>query len=309
MSQLVLGIDGGGTKTLATICDLYGQKLGVGQAGASNIDDVGPELATQNIAQAVNSARAEAKLETEPFASAFLGLAGIVSPEDRQLVRGIATSLNLAPIIEVDHDCCIALAGGLSGREGIVLIVGTGSSCYGRNVAGQTWRAGGWGSLVSDEGSGYDIGRQSLIAAVRAIDGRGATTGLTNLMLELLGVTHPDQILHRLYVTGLTRTEIAAFAPPVLALAEQGDAIALEILRRGWQQLSECVVAVAKKLGLEQSEIVLVGGISNSWVKTSIQSVILESLPKCKVVEPELSPVLGACLLARRLLESNQRSI
>ena len=302
MKQFVLGIDGGGTKTLATICDSDGLVLGSGQAGAANIDDVGIQTATLNIAQAVAEARAAAQLELAPFASAFLGLAGIVSPKDRELVYGIAKRLDLAPIVEADHDCRIALAGGLSGREGIVLIVGTGSSCYGRNAAGQTWRAGGWGWLISDEGSGYDIGKQSLMAVVRAIDGRGAKTGLTDLMLGLLGITHPDQMLHRLYLTGLTRAEIAALAPPVLELARQGDTVALELLHRGWQQLSECVVAVAKKLELEQAEIVLVGGISSSWAKPFIQSAIIEALPNCKITEPELSPVLGACLLARRLL-------
>jgi glucosamine kinase len=305
MKQAVLGIDGGGTKTLATICDLHGSVLGSGQAGASNIDDVGLEIATQNITLAVSKARAEANFAPEPFAAAFLGLAGVVSHQDRQMVLGLARSLELAPIIEVDHDCRIALAGGLTGREGIVLIVGTGSSCYGRNSIGQTWRAGGWGSLISDEGSGYDIGRQSLIAAVRGIDGRGAKTGLTDLMLRLLGITDPDQILHRLYVTGLSRAEISALAPPVLALAEQGDRIALEILQRGWHQLAECVLAVAKKLELEQSEVVLVGGISSSWARTYIQTAILKSLANCKITQPEMSPVLGACLLARRLLELN----
>ncbi len=303
MTEFVLGIDGGGTKTLAAICDSTGQVLGTGQAGASNIDDVGLKAATQNIAQAVSKARAEAKLEAAKFSAAFLGLAGIVSHEDRQLVHGIAKTLDLAPLVGVDHDCRIALAGGLSGRAGIVLIVGTGSSCYGVNQKGLAWRSGGWGSLISDEGSGYDIGKQSLIAAVRDIDGRGAKTGLTDLMLSSLGISNPDQILHRLYVTGLTRAEIAALAPPVLELAQNGDAVALAILRKGWVQLSECVVAVTQKLKLEPPEIVLVGGIAtgNSWVKQELQNVILKALPQAKFSNPELSPVLGACLLAQGL--------
>jgi N-acetylglucosamine kinase-like BadF-type ATPase len=138
MSSLVLGIDGGGTKTLASICDTQGHVLGMGTAGPSNIDDVGLEIASQNIAQAVSAARAQAKLEPQIFDAAFLGLAGIVSEPDREVVRGIARKLELATYAQtgVDHDCRIALAGGLAGRPGVVLIVGTGSSCFGVNAVG-----------------------------------------------------------------------------------------------------------------------------------------------------------------------------
>ncbi len=308
MSQLVLGIDGGGTKTLATICDSSGQVLGVGRGGASNIDDVGLEQATQNIQRAVDAARAQANLEPRAFDAAFLGLAGIVSERDRELVRGLARKLELAAPehLGVDHDCCIALAGGLSGRAGIVLIVGTGSSCFGVNSHGDSWRAGGWGSLLSDEGSAYFLGRESLIASVRALDGRGPNTTLAATMLEQLDVHQPDDLLHRIYVTGLSRLEIAALAPVVLEVANGGDAVALELLKRGSILLAECVNAVAKQLHLEHEavEIAAVGGLyaASALLRSELQRAVLESLPKSRMTQPELPPVLGACLLALRLL-------
>jgi N-acetylglucosamine kinase-like BadF-type ATPase len=101
-------------------------------------------------------------------------MAGVVSPTDRAIMANIAQSLTLAPAdrVGVDHDCRIALAGGLSGRPGMVQIAGTGSSTFGVNASGESWRAGGWGQLISDEGSGYWLGVQAMQTAVRAFDGR-----------------------------------------------------------------------------------------------------------------------------------------
>jgi glucosamine kinase len=310
MTQLVLGVDGGGTKTLATICDSSGQVLGVGRGGASNIDDVGLEQATVNIQQAVTAAQQQANLEPRPFDAAFLGLAGIVSTHDRELVRSLAARLELtAPeYLGVDHDCRIALAGGLSGRAGIVLIAGTGSSCYGVNAAGGSWRAGGWGSLISDEGSAYFLGRESLVASVRSLDGRGPDTKLAAIMLEQLGVQQPDNLLHRIYVTGLSRLEIAALAPLVLEVANNRDAVALEILERGCALLAECVKAVAKRLQLEHDacEVVAVGGLYNAseLLQQKLRQQILGFLPGAHITQPELSPVLGACLLALEMINA-----
>ncbi len=295
-----LGIDGGGTKTLAAICDADGHVLGKGLSGPSNIDDVGFEMATANIAQAVRIARAVADCDPQPFAGAFLGLAGVVSQRDRALVHGIAQRLELSAQTGVDHDCRIALAGGLAGRSGAVLIVGTGSSCYGVNDAGDSWRSGGWGSLISDEGSGYFLGREGLIAAVRSIDGRGPTSSLAGALLRFLRVMQPDDLLHRLYVEGLTRTEIAALAPTVLECAADGDDAALEIVERGSDLLTECVAAVAKHLRLERFELVVVGGLyeESLLVQNMLQGTLLGHVPQCRIASPELPPVLGACLLA-----------
>lgn len=297
-----LGVDGGGTKTLAAICDADGRVLGSGLGGPSNVGDVGLEPATANIAQAVSAARVAANLEPHPFAGAFLGLAGVVSTRDRALVHGIAQRLELAAPdrIGADHDCRIALAGGLTGRSGAVLIVGTGSSCYGVNGAGESWRSGGWGSLISDEGSGYFLGREGLIAAVRSLDGRGPTSSLAGALLGSLGVTQPDELLHRLYVAGLTRTEIAALAPITLECAVSGDAAALEIAQRGSDLLAECVAAVAQQLRLERFELAVVGGLysASPLVQRSLRDSLKRCVPQCRIVAPQLPPVLGACLLA-----------
>lgn len=305
---MVLGVDGGGTQTRAAICDLEGRVLGTGLGGPTNIDDVGLPAARTHLRQAVQDARTNAQLDERPFEATFLGMAGIVSAQDRAQVQEMACSLNLAPPerIGVDHDCRIALAGGLAGRPGIVLIVGTGSSCYGRTADGRSWRAGGWGWLISDEGSGYFLGREGLAAAARALDGRGPPTALAAALLEHLGVQRPEELLHRLYVAGLSRSEIAALAPKVLVEAQGGDPVALELLSRGAALLSECVQAVAQHLYGDPTsvELVVQGGLyaGSKLFRAKVNKAVLVQVPGCRMVSPELPPVLGACLLAYQML-------
>ncbi len=223
-----LGVDGGGTKTHALITDAHGALLGEGYAGSSNYHDQGVAGARDAIVSAVDGARRAAALSPQPFNAAFLGLGSIVSETDRAVIRGIARELALAPPdrVGVDHDARVALAGGLSGRPGMVLIAGTGSICYGRTADGESWRAGGWGPLLADEGSGYWLGLRALRIAAESYDGRLPPGVLTGRVLAALGIAEMDDLMHRVYVAGLSRAEIAALGPLTLAAAAEGDAAA-----------------------------------------------------------------------------------
>lgn len=299
----VLGIDGGGTRTRAALLGPNREILGEGEGGPSNIDDVGEAAARDNIAAAVDAARDRAGLARGPFAAAFLGMAGVTSDHDRAVIRRIALTLSLAPEtrIGVDHDCRIALAGGLSGRPGIVLITGTGSSCYGRTTDGAHWLAGGRGHLVSDEGSGYWYGLQAIRAAVRHFDGRGPRTVLHDQVVDALAITDIDGLMHRLYVIGVSRAEIASLAPLVIAAAEAGDAAARALFQIGARDLAECVAAVAHRLGFDQGEfgLALTGGLSQAEVaRAPLVAALAERLPGCRPTLAEQPPVIGAALLA-----------
>lgn len=301
--QPVLGIDGGGTRTRAAIMDEAGRVLGQGEAGPSNIDDIGEAAAQANIGLAVAAARAQAGVEARPFMAAFLGMAGVTSDHDRAAIRRIAAALELAPAArtDVDHDCRIALAGGLSGRPGIVLITGTGSSCYGRTAGGAHWLTGGRGHLISDEGSGYWYGLNAIRAAVRHYDGRGPNTILHNQILAALGIPSIDEVMHRVYVVGLSRAEIAALAPIVIAAAEARDGVALALFENGARELVDCVVAAAEHLGLDEgpSELALCGGLAQAAVaRQPLLAELDRRLPTCRATLAEQPPVVGACLLA-----------
>ncbi len=306
MSHFVLGVDGGGTKTQAAILDEGGQVCATGLGGPSNYDDIGLDQARANIAQAVAVARRRGGLDEAPFSAAFLGLAGVVSARDRAAGHTIAADLRLAvpERIGIDHDCRIALAGGLSGRPGIVLIAGTGSSCYGLNAAGENWRSGGWGSRIGDEGSGYWLGLQALISAVRAYDGRGEATRLQADILTTLGLADMNDIMHRLYVDNMARSEIAALGPLVLEAAGTGDGQAKALIGQACADLADCVRAVAGHLGFSGTcEVALVGGLvqGDPHFAQTLRGAIQQRLPQSRCQRAELPPVLGAGILALQL--------
>lgn len=302
MTRYILGIDGGGTRTRAAIVNENGRFCGLGVAGPSNYDDVGAERAQANIAAAVAQAREKAGLAPRPFAAAFLGMAGVVSDADRRIIRQIARSLDLAPAncVGVHHDIHIALAGGLMGEPGIALIAGTGSSCYGRNADGQEWRAGGWGHLLADEGSGYWLGLNAMRCAVNAHDGRGPATALLETIVNTLALPHINDIMHRLYGRGMSRAEIAALAPQVIETAQNGDQVANNLLEQAARDLVHCVVTVARHLDMaEACNLILIGGLMGveNGVVRPLTALLREQLPACQIRQPILPPVLGACLL------------
>lgn len=309
MTQYVLGIDGGGTKTHAAIIDDRGRLCGTGLGGPSNYDDVGVATAQAGIEQAMDAARRMAGLPLASFAAAFLGMAGVVSSQDRAMIREIARNLELAQPdrVGVDHDCRIALAGGLNGRPGIVVIAGTGSSCYGRTAAGEGWRAGGWGQLISDEGSSYWLGVQAMKAAVSAYDGRIERTLLLERVQDRLRLADMNDIMHRIYHTGLSRAEIAALAPLVIGAARAGDEVAQGLIEQGAQDLAECVLAVARRLGFTDGpcELALTGGLfrAGDTFTQPLKDAVWERLLHCRITPAEAPPVLGACVLALQSLD------
>lgn len=306
--ETVLGIDGGGTKTAAVILNRQGRVLGYGVGGPSTYGVVPLEVTRASIAEATRAAAATAGLEPSSFAATFLGLGNVVGETDRSAVREIAHSLGLAERdhIGVDHDIRIALAGGLSGRPGIVVIAGTGSSCFGVNTAGDSWRSGGWGPLIDDEGSSYWLGIQAMRAAVFDYDGRGQRTLLTQSVCDRLAITCMDDLMNRLYADEMSRTAIAALAPLVFEAAGRGDAVAKSIIRHGCEALADCAHAVARRIGLDAgpSELAITGGQVNAGdlLLVPFREALAQRLPACQVKEAELTPAIGAALLALRML-------
>lgn len=306
--DLVLGIDGGGTKTAAVIVDSAGHVLGSGEGGPSTYGVVPLEVTRHSIATAVAAAARQAGLFTHKFSAAFLGLGNVASQTDRRAVHAMALELGLASsgTIGVDHDIRIALAGGLSGRPGLVMIAGTGASCFGMNAAGATWRAGGWGPLIDDEGSSYWLGLQAMRAAVLDFDGRGLTTQLTQAVVDCLALGEMNEIMNRLYAAEMTRTEIAALAPLVFTTARQGDAVAQRLINQGCAAMAECAWAVAQRLDLAQaaSELAIVGGLTNAGKAflAPFKAAVTARLPRCAVHLAEFSPAIGAAFLALQML-------
>jgi N-acetylglucosamine kinase-like BadF-type ATPase len=193
----------------------------------------------------------------------------------------------------------------LEGRPGIVQILGTGSSCYGRNALGADWLAGGRGHLISDEGSGNWMGLHAMRAAVRAYDGRDPATPLLGDVLAVLGIESIEEILHRIYVVGLSRAEMATLGPLVVQRAMEGDPAARQIVDRGAFETAECVAAVARRLGMTDGPcaVCAVGGMLQAGpiVAERFAAEVVRLLPTAMVRPATLPPVLGAAILAMEL--------
>ena len=306
--KFVLGIDGGGTSTRAVLAKTNGEVLGYGRGGSSNYDDIGIEATQENICLAVDQAWENYGHSSQPANAIFLGMAGVVSKSDRSVIEGIATSAKLSDpnFIGIDHDIRIALAGGLALQPGIVLIAGTGSSCYGRNASGRSCRVGGWGYLLDDEGSSYYLGLEAIRAVVRSADGRLDSTALSEPVMAALGLDDYQEIMHRVYHPPMSRTKIAGLAPLVLETAQQGDEIARKIIQNGQNELAQLVEVAAQRLAPHPDELLVTvtGGLAHSgnYFKQGLYEVIRSHVPSATIQEPLLHPVIGAVLLAIELL-------
>jgi len=309
--QIVIGVDGGGTSTRVALATREGEILGIGTAGAGNYHDVGAEVVGANIAQALSEAWAMTCMPAQRADAAFLGLGSVASAEDRATILRVAEDLSLAEngMIGVDHDLRVALAGGLVGKPGIILIAGTGASCFGRADDGRTWRAGGWGPLLDDVGSSGWLGLQSMIATVRAYDGRGKPTILSSLVLQALEIEDIDQIMFRIDGQGLTRREMGKLATLVTESAAEGDLVAQEIIAAGTEELATLIATVSNTLDLSTSmqtvPVAVTGGLTNAGAIffDPLREAVQRFAPSCEIAEPKLPPVLGAVLVALQSLE------
>jgi N-acetylmuramic acid 6-phosphate etherase len=251
-SNLYLGVDGGGSHTVALLASAADSGrwavLGRGEAGPSNRQAVGDERAFGALGEAVAEAFATAGLPRGPVAAACLGLAGAGRAEDRELVRAWARRADLAREVEVTTDAAILLAAGTPDGWGLALVAGTGSIAFGRAADGRSARAGGWGYLLGDEGSGYALALAGLRAVARAADGRGPATALTERLLGKLGLQRPPELVAALYGGAWDRTSLAALAPLVVEAAK-GDEVAASVVAEAARELAQTAAAVVHALG------------------------------------------------------------
>lgn len=308
--RLVLGIDGGGSKTAVRIAviddDGKLDVLGHGHGGPSNMRAVGRAHAEINLDVAVDAALAAAGTANETIDCAVLGLAGSSLPDVQSSIQAWAKKRALANAIDIVHDAEPVLAAGVPGGIGIALIVGTGSAAVGRNSEGESIVAGGWGHWFGDAGSGYDIGRRALAAVADATDGVGSETELVDRILKQLQTTNPREMLMRLGRSGDMSREIASLAPTVLHAAEDGDATSIQIVTAAASGPAQLVRATAWRLGFRKGvPLAIAGGIvcSNAMYRDVMLNALRELGTEPVTVAVVHDPVEGCLLMARdRLL-------
>lgn len=255
--RLFLGVDGGGSKTAAVIVDSMGSEVGRGSSGSGNYAAVGLESAVRNITEAVQQARAA--VPGISLTSAWIGLAGVDRPADMEILSPHLSKL--ASGMKLTNDAELALSP-LPGVVGVAVVVGTGAIAVGRNSQGKTARAGGWGHIIGDEGSGYDLGCRALQAVIRAYDGRGRRTSLTERVLERWELSDPTGIIGRVY-PDTDKAEIARLSSLVFSEARAGDEIAREMVEDAATEICLSIEAVARHLDLPSENLALsfIGGL------------------------------------------------
>ncbi len=307
--DLLLAVDGGGTKTLAVVADLEGQVLGRGLGPGSNPYTVGFVHFAEAVTEAVQTALRPVLGPAADgiggasgrIAAACFGMAGVDSPEDEAAVSAWVRQQEVAPSFLVVNDVELILAGGTPEGWGVALISGTGSNCLGRSRDGRTARVGGWGTLLGDEGSGYQLGLQALRVAARTFDGRAEAPAVLEAALRQWSLPDIPALMRFVHAATTSPADIATLAPVVLELAAKGDGSARAILGHGADGLAHHVRTAVRRLGLEKPPLALGGGLFSGSLQEALLSRIADEVgPVCYVADP----VLGAVTIARRLASS-----
>jgi len=297
--RYVLGMDAGGTKTVALLADESGQVLGEARAGGANLQTHG-ELEVEKVLHDVMERAAGGR----SVSALCLGMAGVDRPQDELVLRGILRRLGHRDCVRVVNDAVIALVAGTPERVGLVVLSGTGSIAYGADLQGRTARSGGLGWILADEGSAQWLGREALRAAVRAADGRGPRTALLALVLEAMKAEGLADLVAAVYERNPRPSELGRLAWTVEAAASQGDEVAGEILERGAAELALAARAVYRQLVFSDGVVPVVLGGGAFRACPSLVGRVSTRL-EVKGAETRLltlEPASGAVALARDLL-------
>jgi N-acetylglucosamine kinase-like BadF-type ATPase len=304
----VLGIDAGGTKTVCLLADDRGAIVSEARGPGANLHAAG-ELAVEKVLhevmeEAIDRAIAEGAIGDRPIlpAAVCLGIAGVDREEEEQIVRAIMRRIGYKSRVLVVNDALIALVAGAKDEPGVVIIAGTGSIVYGRSAAGEAARAGGWGHMIGDEGSGYWIGREALAAVMRAGDGRGPETALTVEILAHFNVADVSRLPRIVYDREMPRMSVAALGPIVQRVVTGGDAVATRILERAADELVLGARSVTTCLEMRGDAFAfyLAGGVFRvvPWLADELSPRLVEVAPRSQVHILDQEPAVGAVWLA-----------
>src|SRR3984957_13368609 len=298
-ARYLLGVDGGATKTLAGVLDLERGALYLGHAGPSNQDAVGVHAAGGALFDAADEALAQAGISDDELDGAVLAVAG--TDTDAVLAHVRATR---SPEWIVVGDVVGAWATATGARPGVGAISGTGSNVFGVGHDGRAWRAGGWGHVLGDEGSGYWLAVQAIKAALRDRERSGPETALSAAATDFFDVSTVEALAALIYSKPLAKGEIAAFAIETARVAQAGDEVAGELYERAAAELGKQVTAVIDHTGLIGSfPVGLIGSAfkAGDLFVEPLAAVIHKHAPEASVAVVEMVPVGGCLLLAARL--------
>ena len=294
-----IGIDGGGTKTDCVVGDEHAV-LGRATTGGCKVTRVGEAQARANLQKGIVEACGSGRVELRDVSRVCVGLAGGSQAESCQAVQRFVGEVVPAPI-DIVGDMVVAFEAAFPAGSGVLVSAGTGSIAYGRNERGEIARAGGWGSVVSDEGSGDWVGRAAVAAALRAFDA-GQTTALAVGILNAWHVATRDDVARM--ADSYPSPDFAALFPVALTAADRGDALARDILIRAGTELAQLARIVSRRLwpGQNAVRVRICGGVfMNSFcVQQVFENSLRAERPNAAVSFGVVDAAAGALAYARR---------
>jgi N-acetylglucosamine kinase-like BadF-type ATPase len=304
-TRYYLGIDGGGTKTRVCIINDKKETIHLETTGPSSIDTVSEATTILAIKEVLTSFHNTYHFFPK-FKSVFAGLGGIIDESDSQRIQELLYQLpgvDKDTLIYVKNDIENALACGGIEDEGVVLICGTGSVCFGRDKYGQTHKTGGWGYREGDSGSAYDLGRNALKLAVRSLDGRIESDEFTEEVCKTVEMHESKDILAVMNNYVPNRTKTAELAPLVTKYANLDSDYAYMLVDKATDELQLLVETVFKKLEMSKKQIVIVGSLGNAdgVFKSLLHNKIKKINSNIEIISPKTDPAIAAALMATKI--------
>lgn len=305
MSTIVIGIDGGGTRTRAMVADETGREIVTVDGEGSAVRPGEAERSAEIIASLVREALSAANMAHLTPKILCVGVAGVGRDEERTALWSALESRALADEVVVQADALIALDDAFVEGPGILLIAGTGSVAFGRGPTGAFARCGGWGTVCGDEGSGAWIGRRTLSIVTAASDGREPETALVGAVLTALEVTDAMDLIP--WAAAASPADLATLAPVVMNVAQTGDLRANSLVTLAAEELVLHARTLARQLfGDERAAVPLAlsGGLltRGTLLRKRLLQRVKAAVPGAQVHEEDVVPVRGAIRSALRRL-------
>jgi len=299
----VIGVDGGGTKTISALADLNLKILKIAKTGPSNLRNVGIEEAVLNISKAI--LKVIKGIKEKNILSIFIALAAVEeefkSEKEkikREIFKNPKISKALRGDIEIVSDQIAAFRAGTDEKDGLVLIAGTGSVCHGRRGKKEV-KTGGWG-WANDEGSGFWAGQKGYQAIFKDLDGRGPKTKITKLVFKEWKLKNKEDLMKKIYGKDSIRN-ISLISKTVDKASQMGDKVARKILEEAGEELSILAISVIKRLNFHNKKfpLVLIGAMFKSKIiLNKLKKEIKKLAPRAEFIFPKEEPVIGAIKLA-----------
>ncbi|MEZ4597898.1 MAG: BadF/BadG/BcrA/BcrD ATPase family protein [Chloroflexota bacterium] len=297
---LLLGVDGGATKTVAVVADASGRVLGAGRSGSSDIHAASdPDIAVDRVADAARQALRAAGVEGSDLAQAAFGLCGADWPEDMELYReGLTTRLRLRRPPIVVNDAMGALRAGTPDGVGVSLVIGTGGAIGARGPDGATWVSG----MRLEASGAVELGRLAYARLIRGAYGGGPTPDFQPAALQTHGVTTVEDLVRAITArgTGTGDQGIARLAPVLLEAGHAGDPVARSAIDGHAAMLAGYLREAGRRVGFRDPQdvtLVIAGGVLRHRC-TDLLTGIARRAGSSRLVRPDAEPVFGVVLLA-----------